>query len=481
MSASVVDFKHGVASGDPLADSVILWTKVTPTTPQPVSVNYQVSLTKDFAAIISQGTVLTSSEVDYTVKVDVSGLSPSTTYYYRFVVGDTTSPVGRTKTLPAENVDPENVKLAVVSCSNLPYGFFNAYGNIAKKDVDMVLHLGDYIYEYGNGEYGDGSKFNPPRIPQPNAEILSLSDYRQRHAQYKTDPDLQAAHQSHPFITIWDDHEFTDNATPDGAANHQANEGPWSVRRLNAIRAYFEYMPIRQAATDHFGKIYRSFKVGKMLDLIMLDTRMHGMDNGTSADPSKNLLGKTQESWLHSTLSASKSRGAYWRVLGNQVIMAPLTIVGVNPSALEGWDDFPDTRARLLSHLTSNSIKNNIVVTGDLHIAMAMNVPAVSPYNPFKYNWRTGEGSVLVEFVGTSVTSPGFNWALQSGLKLTQPHMWHVNGGKRGYMIVDLRREVAKSEYWIVDSVDSRNPSEKLDAVVQTLPGTGRISRVDTY
>ncbi|KAJ3184107.1 hypothetical protein HDU85_001958 [Gaertneriomyces sp. JEL0708] len=474
-------FEHGVASGDPLADSVILWTKVTPLlSAQPIPVSYEMSQTSNFASISTNGTVLTSSDVDYTVKVDVKGLAPATTYYYRFLVGSVSSPVGRTKTLPSENANVQNVKLAVVSCANMPYGYFNAYTNIAKKEVDLVLHLGDYLYEYPNGEYGDGSKFTPSRVPQPNAEIITLADYRQRHAQYKADPDLQAAHHRHPFVTVWDDHEFANDARPDGAENHDPKmEGLWSERRMNAIRAYFEYMPIRPASSDQSGKIYRSFKVGKMLDLIMLDTRMHGMENGTNADFSKNLLGKTQETWLYSSLSSSKSRGAAWRVIGNQIILSPMTIVGINLGSIETWDDFGDSRARLLSHVVDNQIEDNVVLTGDIHAAFAFNVPRTSPYNIFKYNWLTGSGSVMVEFVGTSITSPGPSWIEQTVLKLTQPHLWHQNASKRGYMILDLKNDVTKAEYWALDTIDSRSSGEKLDAVVETKKGSGKITKVN--
>jgi alkaline phosphatase D len=248
-------FRHGVASGDPLPDRVILWTRVT-APGDVVPVRWVVADDPKLARVVAGGEVQTGSERDYTVKVDVTGLRPATTYYYRFESGRGQSPIGRTRTLPARNVS--RIRLGVVSCSNYPFGYFNAYAALARRaDLDAILHLGDYIYEYQNGRFGDGGKIG--RIPDPNAEILSLADYRARHAQYKADPDSQAIHRQHPFIVIWDDHELANNAWSGGAENHNPDkaEGDWFVRRNAAVRAYFEWMPIREDAASLGPRIYR--------------------------------------------------------------------------------------------------------------------------------------------------------------------------------------------------------------------------------
>ncbi|KNC99591.1 uncharacterized protein SPPG_04978 [Spizellomyces punctatus DAOM BR117] len=483
-----VKFGHGVASGDPLSDAVIIWTKVT-SQDTAIPVTYQVSTTEAFSSLVQNGTVVTTPDVDYTVKVDVKGLQPATTYYYRFVVqtpsGTATSPIGKTHTLPTEDADVESYKLAVVSCSNLPYGFFNAYNGISHRtDVDVVLHLGDYIYEYANKKYGDGTAIG--RIPQPDKDIVTLSDYRTRHAQYKTDPDLQLAHQNVPWITVWDDHEFADNAWKDGAGNHNpSTQGPWEERKLAAMRAYFEYMPIRSAVIDGKGKIYRSFHVGKLLDLIMLDTRIAGRDKTDLRKtqeinaPGRSILGADQESWLYNELSKSSQGGKQWRLLGNQVTFSPMKILGQLTGA-DSWDGYPASRARLMSHLTDNNIQNTVILTGDIHTAFAFDVPE-DPYNIFKYGPISGRGSVLVEFVGTSVTSPGAGAVAVAGLRMSQPHLKFGNGKDHGYMVVTVTAEKVSTEYVVVAAVDRRTRLESTDAIVETASGSGRITSVQQF
>ena len=243
-------FRHGVASGDPLSDRVILWTRVTPRGSGAQRVNWLIARDEKLTQVVTRTQVETGAARDYTVKIDATGLEPGTTYYYRFDANGEQSPIGRTKTLPRLNVS--RVRLGVVSCSNLPQGFFNAYACLAaRRDLDAVLHLGDYLYEYANTQYGDGTRFG--RVPTPNKEMVALQDYRERHAQYKADPDSQAVHQQHPFICVWDDHEFANNSWKDGAQNHNnngENEGPWTARRSSALQAYFEWMPIRASHAD---------------------------------------------------------------------------------------------------------------------------------------------------------------------------------------------------------------------------------------
>lgn len=272
-------------------------------------------------------------------QVEASGLSPYTQYYYQFSVcgsSNVTSPLGRTKTTPAANDLVTKVALAVYSCSNFPFGFFNAYGNPARKDsVDYVIHLGDYIYEYANGEYGYGQSIG--RVPLPDRQIYTLYDYRKRLATYRTDQDLLLSHRQFPWIPVWDDHEVADNTYRDGSSelnNTEASfiqDGGVSVdqRKMNAVRAYFEWMPIRQVEMDDGLRIWRSFSIGSLLDLVMLDTRQYDRSitdlywnthyiNQISDDASRSMMGPRQESWFFNQLISSKQRGATWRVIGSQ-------------------------------------------------------------------------------------------------------------------------------------------------------------------
>lgn len=284
---TLAPFYHGVASGDPLEDAVIIWTRVT-TNRSSVDVNWKVATDSRMQNIVKQGQLQTNQSKDYTVKVDVTGLNDFTTYYYQFEALGNTSIIGRTKTAPAANVEADNLRFAVVSCSNYQNGFFNAYNQIANRnDLDAVIHLGDYIYEYETGEYGDNSG---GRIHLPNNETVTLDDYRVRHSYYKLDPMLRNVHQQHPFIHIWDDHEFANDANKFGAQNHQPDtEGDWETRKNNAFKAYFEWMPLRANSREEY-RLYRTISYGKLMDLIMLDTRIEGRD--TQVTSSKNIISK---------------------------------------------------------------------------------------------------------------------------------------------------------------------------------------------
>ena len=273
-------FRHGVASGDPLRDRVVLWTRVTPGTPgETVDVEWMMARDARMSRAIARGSIRTSADRDYTVKIDPVGLDPGSTYYYRFSARGARSPIGRTRTLPARPT--RHVRLALASCSNLPFGFFNAYARIAARpDLDAVLHLGDYIYEYANDRYGnraegDGTALG--RVPLPDREIVTLDDYRQRYGQYREDPDLQAAHRQHPFIAVWDDHETANNSWRGGAQNHNPEDGDWSARRVAAVRAWLEWMPVRESPGGDF-RLYRQFAFGDLADLMMLDTRLEARE-----------------------------------------------------------------------------------------------------------------------------------------------------------------------------------------------------------
>lgn len=373
-SKLVVAFGHGVASGDPLQDRVIIWTRVTHTesTAQQVPVAWKVATDAAMTQVVASGTVVTTEDVDYTVKIDVEGLSAETTYYYQFEGPlDVQSVVGETKTLPSGFV--EQVKFAVCSCANYPAGFFNVYQAIAESDVDVVLHLGDYIYEYQNGKYPTEDDQATGRAPDPTTETLSLSDYRARYSQYRIDEQAKLVHQKKPFICVWDDHEVANDAYKDGAENHNEGEGEYSARKAAAIQAYHEWLPIR-TGTD-LEKIYRNFQFGELVSLNMLDTRHIGRDQGLSTeefataaaqsseaatallvDENRSLLGAEQQSWLVKNWFNST---ATWEVLGQQVLMGRifipaeiLEILAVLLGKLEAGVDASTEQAQVTAKLT---------------------------------------------------------------------------------------------------------------------------------
>ncbi|MCS4299023.1 MULTISPECIES: alkaline phosphatase D family protein [Acinetobacter] len=337
-----VNFEHGVASGDPLQDRVILWTRLTPNDSSArLQVTWEIALDDQFKQIIKTDKVTTAKAQDFTVKVDATNLKPDQRYFYRFSFGNKVSPVGQTKTLP---INPSKVSFAVCSCANYPAGYFYVYREMAKQDVDVVIHLGDYIYEYGQGGYAteDAVKLGRTLAADNNQEIIKLDDYRKRYALYRKDKDLQTLHHRHPFIVIWDDHELANDTWRDGAENHQANEGAFLDRKLAALQAYFEWMPIRPiSANDHLN-IYRQFDFGSLVQLTMLDTRIlardkqleytdyitaSGMDfqrfQTDLTNQNRTLMGYTQREWLQQKLAQSK---ATWNVLGQQVLMGKILI-----------------------------------------------------------------------------------------------------------------------------------------------------------
>ncbi|MBL8644280.1 MAG: alkaline phosphatase D family protein [Rhodospirillaceae bacterium] len=394
-ATATVRFTHNVASGDPLHTAVVIWTRAEPaTSSERVDVVWDVSETETFETVAHSGTASTDASRDYTVKVDVTGLKPGRTYYYRFKAGDVVSPTGRTRTFPQTGNRP--LKLAVFCCANVGQGFFNVYRHCADRDdIDVALHIGDYIYEYGPAIYTDEEIARGSRIAEPRKKLVTLDDYRKRYGSYRLDPDLQDVHRRHPFITVWDDHEIANNAHKNGSENHwSGSEGTWEERKARAIQAYFEWMPIRPLTPDPTGRIFRSFDFGDVASIIMLDTRLYGRDpapggsqmvfltqpspDGTAAWPmpydarawppaprpdlfetvggdakklpaghifmpdfaryiaevlnaERTILGAEQEAWLSDTLKASKARGAPWQILGQQTIAA--TFFPVDPSA----------------------------------------------------------------------------------------------------------------------------------------------------
>ncbi len=475
---SAAIYRHGVASGDPLVNRVIIWTRITPAVDEAVvPVEWAIASDASFSRILQQGLTYTSAAFDYTVKVDVVRLDPNTTYYYRFSVRGTQSPVGRTKTLPSGTVD--RLRLAVASCSNYPYGFFNAYRLIAnRQDLDAVLHLGDYIYEYGNSTFGDGTPLG--RIPSPNKEIVTLNEYRQRYAQYRTDPDLQEAHRQHPWIVVWDDHESANNSWMGGAENHQPEtEGDWNARRFVSAQAWSEWLPVRDNPFQDGGQIYRTFRFGDLLDLVMLDTRIVGRSeqvDATSpliADPNRTLLGIEQERWLNTQLSNSQGRNTRWRVLGQQVMMGQLLNTDGSPFNPDQWDGYLASRNKLLQYIAANQIPNVVVFSGDIHSSWGNEIT----FNPFVPSGYTAQA---VEFVGPAITSPGIGdraqaTALQAQIGATHPHVKYVELFRRGYMLVDIDKNRAQAEWYHVGTLTERSTAEELGRVLLAADGQSRL------
>ncbi|MEX1240935.1 MAG: alkaline phosphatase D family protein [Cyclobacteriaceae bacterium] len=456
-------FYHGVASGDPLTDRVILWTRVTPDdSVASVEARWELSTTEAFDPVLKRGSVTTSPLVDYTVKIDVSDLQPNTRYYYRFHALEKTSPVGRTKTLPSENVD--SLKFAVVSCSNWQHGYFNAYDRIASRDVDAVIHLGDYIYEYGIG-----NARNVDRRHLPEHEVITLQDYRTRYSQYHLDDGLRKMRQQHPIITIWDDHELANDTYAQGAQNHQdQEEGDFAARKTAARKAYYEWIPIREG-----GKHYRSFSFGSMAEVIMLDERQEGRTKpaGGTSDPvygseDRSMLGKEQLNWFREKLQSSAST---WKVIGNQVMFSDLDRTAVNPNNprnMDSWDGYPAEKKTIADFIKSSAVENVIFLTGDTHASWAFEVVA----SPFEKISAKAYPPVAIEFGTTSISSANSNEStpddtvkLREQLYLkTNPHLKFVNQRDHGYLLLTLYNEKAKAEWYFVGTVLKPDTTESL-------------------
>lgn len=401
-SETQADFLHGVASGDPLQDKVILWTRLTPVDLNArLRVTWEIATDDQFKQNLKTGTVQTNKTDDFTVKVDATGLQAGTTYYYRFRFGTKVSPVGQTKTLP---VTTNKVSFAVCSCSNYPAGYFYVYREMAKQNVDVVIHLGDYIYEYGADGYAteDAAKLGRTLPSDNNKEIIKLDDYRKRYALYRQDKDLQAVHQRHPFIVIWDDHELANDTWREGAENHQNNEGPFLERKLAALQAYFEWMPIRPvSSTDHLN-IYRQFNFGSLVQLTMLDTRIIARDkqleykdymiaSGLDAqkfqadltDPKRTLMGYTQRDWLVDKLQQST---ATWNVVGQQVLMSKMWIPAellASLGQITSGGTSSDTLAKMTAQITELVTLKLRLEQGDptLTVQEKARVTTLVPYN----------------------------------------------------------------------------------------------------
>lgn len=518
-----VSFAHGVASGDPLARKVIIWTRVTTDRQGRIPVLWEVATDAACRRVVRAGVAFTGDEQDYTVKVDVTGLRPDSIYHYRFRIGRHVSPIGRTRTLPVGTI--EQVRLAVFTCSNYPAGYFHAYGEAARRDdIHAAIHLGDYIYEYGRDGYASGDAAELGREVEPAGELLSLDDYRQRYAQYRTDPDLQAVHAAMPFINVWDDHEIANDTWKNGAENHDmASEGEFSVRRAAALQAFHEWLPIRSPDPQRKEKIFRSFQFGNLVALHMLDTRVIARDlqldyatyfgsDGSfdsarfaadMADPARQLLGAEQMLWLHRQLRESS---ATWQVLGQQVLMgrmnipAPLVLGQISFSAysallvkaqtapgsltaqeqailampaipynLDAWDGYTVVRETVFG-MARFLDKNLVVLAGDTHNAWASDLQDMHG------------NAVGVEYAVASVSSPGLEeyfptespLAVAAGLEALIGPLRYANTGDRGYMVVTATAEECRCDWHYVSTVKSTDYTAFDGRSLRTLPGVGQ-------
>lgn len=526
--AGEVEFLHGVASGDPLSDRVIIWTRATPKTGTgPIPVSYSVTDPENPSAPPITGTAMASASRDYCVKVDVAGLKPGKAYSYAFSVateaGNVDSPEGRLKTTALHGDAP--VRMGVVSCSNWQFGYFNAYEALSKEeDLDVILHLGDYLYEYGVDGYGAEVATEIGRVHDPITEMVTLSDYRMRHAQYRSDPALQAAHALAPWICTWDDHESTNNSYRTGAQNHnpEEGEGDWSDRKQAAIQAYFEWIPLREpAAGEITSAVWRSFTFGDVATIHALESRLTGRSPDVSwfdaltgvtdqdvmmqrvaetletiNDPARTMLGSEQEAWLSGELKSSVERGKAWQVLANQVVMARTklpnfqetltpeqlaaqdngfvqTMVGFSalglPFNLDAWSGFPAARERLYAGAAAADAKL-ITLAGDTHTAWVNTL----------YDAEGGKRGV--EFGCTSITSPGTGAYIKGIPDLGEqfadanPEVnWH-DPFNRGYTIVTLSKDTARAEYRTVSNILSRDYAVETVAVYETSQENGTLS-----
>ncbi len=501
-------FGYGVASGDPLQDRVILWTRVNLPAPAPTAVQWELAADAGFANIVRSGSAATSEAQDYTVKVDAVGLQPGTPYFYRFRHGSETSATGRTKTLPAGSVS--QVRLGVFSCAAYPLGQFHVYADAARRgDLDVALHLGDYIYESGLSQGEQAAATLLGRKVEPREELLTLADYRRRYALYHADLDLCALRAAVPLIAVWDDHELVNDIWRGGAGGHDpATEGDFAARRAAAAQAWHEWLPTRLPDPAQPLTIYRAINFGNLLTLHMLDTRVTGRDApltrdsylaGAAADPARQLLGAAQAGWLNAGLQASP---ATWQVLGQQVVMGrmrvPLSVFDdfsedtlrayiaaldtpdaartpeqralvVQPQIpyeINNWNAFEAAREQVLT-VARTLDKNLVVLSGDSH-------------NAWGSDLRDAAGQVAgVEFAAPSVTSTGLEVAhtnvgrqyLADAFVRMMPDLKYAETSRRGYLVVTLTPQAAQCDWVFVSSVLQNSFDASVGRSLRTLPG----------
>lgn len=454
-------FSTGVASGDPSPDGFVLWTRLAP---EPMAngggmpdetflVKWELSESESFRKIEKSGHAFATPQLGHSVHVEVEGLPADRWYYYRFQCGDAISPVGRARTTPVFDAHVDKMRFAFASCQHFEYGYFTALGHLAKEeDLDLVLHLGDYIYEYGP------AKKDTPR-KHIGEELQSLDDYRRRYAQYRSDKNLQAAHAACPWLVVWDDHEFDNNCANDISEEPGIDPAEFLLRRAVAYQVYYEVMPLRKRSIPRGPnmQLYRRIPYGQLANFEMLDTRQYRTDqpNGDGLGPlneealakTNTLLGQKQEHWLMRDLISSISN---WNVLGQQVMMAPVDrIAGPEKGySMDQWPGATAERDRLMAFLRDRKVPNPVVLTGDIHNNWA---------NELKVNFQEeNEPAVATEFVGTSITSGGNGSVAEKAEEIYRdenPFVKYFNN-QRGYVTCTLTPNEWRSDYQVVEYVD---------------------------
>ena len=490
----------------------MLWTRYVPPAGRGGRLSWQVAADAGFGRILAHGEAEASEEHDFCVKAVAEGLAPGRWYYYRFRDGaGHFSPVGRTRTLPEGPT--ARFALGLFSCANLPFGYFNAYGHAAaRRDLDLMVHVGDYLYEYQQGHYPDPGEETPGRLLLPATEIVHLADYRLRYATYRSDPDLQRLHQMFPMVAMWDDHETANDSWEGGAQNHQPDgEGPWAARKAAAVRAYREWLPVNEAA-------WESYEIGDLASIFRPETRLTARSrqltyaaalrgqsdrqaaltrfrDGPWQDPARTLMGAEQEAWLAQAMRASVRRGARWQVLAQQVVMGNAALppevpgwLGADATAatrgqiatlveagrlgmpfnLDNWDGYPAARARLLSGaLDANA--NLVVLSGDSHNAWAFDLDL--------------EGRAAgIEIAGQSVTSSGYESelphappaALARAAIARNPQLKWAELSRRGYATVTLTPDRAAAEWLFLDTVRRRSTRIAARHTMSAIHGANR-------
>ena len=529
-------YYHGVASGDPLEDRVIIWTRITLDNLQSIKGTYVIARDTALSNIVKIDTFSTDWNRDYTVKIDVTGLQNNTTYYYAFMALGKRSPIGRTKTTPSVSSDnlTDVLKLAVMSCANYEAGYFNAYARVAERnDLNAVIHLGDYYYDYSKDSHRNSKLKDLSRSYIPITETTTKNDYRLRQSLYHLDADLQRLHQQHPFIVTWDDHEIANNAYETGAKNFFSTKNEWDKRKQAAKEVYFEWMPIRGTAENRV--FYRAFSYGKLLDLFMLDTRLEGrqkqpLNFDTPDDTSKprQIISKTQQNWLVNNLKKSDAR---WKIVGSQVVFSNINLGFATflPNSrmntrvfqnlfLDSWQGYLLQRNSILDAIQKNKMNNVVIISGDSHTSWAFDLnksPVLNLYeqpkrsyiprsNPFDtvtisgYNPETGAGSQGVEFSTPAIASRSFpniispsmiaGWEARSNAPRTRlkgspnynPHLKFMNMSKNGYFVLDVRADSVQCDYFFVPTIFTKTDNENWARGLSSRSNSNRITTIKT-
>jgi alkaline phosphatase D len=485
-------FALGIASGDPLPGGVILWTRIMRAAGRrPIEVGWQVARDERFRRVVRSGRTLARPELAHSVHVDARGLEPGREYFYRFRALGEISPVGRTKTAPAGSQDAAALRFGIVNCQDLQNGYWPTYWGLADEDLDVVLHLGDYIYEYDPSSRFPDRNHTMPQTPGLD-QLVTLDDYRNRHAQYKGDPALQAAHAAFPWVVTWDDHETENNYADlvdeiDDTGAKKQTAAQFARQRAAAYQAYYEHMPIR--ANLHPGspdlRIFRRFDFGRLARFNVLDTRQYRTDQpggfpgdfglavAGTANVTGTLTGEDQERWLKAGLDRSPAR---WNVIAQQVMMSrikfPNPTGGVPPivANLDQWDGYAPQRTRLLTHLSAARVRNPVILAGDIHSTW---------FSELKLDFDAPDSpSVAVEFTATSVSSDfpiAFDAPLKQVNPILNPHVRYFDGSRRGYLRCAVDRREWRTDVRTVETIDVRRTPVTTSASYVVESGTSNL------